>query len=136
MRTSRINLITVFFIVIFYSCTGQRKGQEQTNLESTGGPCDSLATTETKALYNNLKELARTKVLFGHQDDLAYGVQWWEEPGRSDVKETSGSYPAVYGWEIGNIEGDRNLDSVSFSKMKEWIREGCEPTFYLYSILS
>ncbi|KPK87741.1 MAG: hypothetical protein AMS27_01640 [Bacteroides sp. SM23_62_1] len=90
------------------------------------GPCDTLATAETKSLYKNLKELAKTKVLFGHQDDLAYGVYWWEEPGRSDVKESSGSYPAVYGWEIGNIAGERNLDSVSFDKMKIWIREGYE----------
>jgi mannan endo-1,4-beta-mannosidase len=126
MKTNIISLINVFLVIILCSCTGQRRGQEQTDLESTGGPCDALATAETKALYKNLKELAKTKVLFGHQDDLAYGVQWWEEPGRSDVKETSGSYPAVYGWEIGNIEGDRNLDSVSFSKMKEWIREGYE----------
>jgi mannan endo-1,4-beta-mannosidase len=126
MKTGIYNLISFFFVVILCSCTGQKKGQEQANQEWAVGPCDSLATAETKALYNNLKELARTKVLFGHQDDLAYGVKWWEEPGRSDVKETSGSYPAVYGWEIGNIEGDRNLDSVSFSKMKEWIREGYE----------
>jgi len=126
MKTYINNLIPLFIAVILCSCTGQRKEKEQTNLDSTGGPCDSLATAETKTLYNNLKELAKTKVLFGHQDDLAYGVKWWEEPGRSDVKETSGSFPAVYGWEIGNIDGDRNLDSVQFSKMREWIREGYE----------
>jgi len=123
MKTKVNNLIPVFLTILICSCTGQKK---QGNSASGGGPCDSLATAETKALYFNLKELAKTKVLFGHQDDLAYGVHWWAEPGRSDVKETSGSYPAVYGWEIGNIEGERNLDSVSFAEMKEWIREGYE----------
>jgi mannan endo-1,4-beta-mannosidase len=119
--------ISILCALVLLAGSCQKKGQERSNSElSGGGPCDYLATAETRALYYNLKELAKTKVLFGHQDDLAYGVKWWDVPGRSDVKETSGSYPAVYGWEIGNIAGERNLDSVSFSKMKEWIREGYE----------
>jgi len=124
MKTQTNKLFMIFLTILICSCTGQKK--DVTTVQDSEGPCDTLATRETKALYKNLKELAKTKILFGHQDDLAYGVQWWDESGRSDVKETSGSYPAVYGWEIGNIEGERNLDSVSFSKMKEWIREGYE----------
>lgn len=123
MKKNVRNFIIVFFAVMICSCAGQKRNDK---LIFAGGPCDSLATAETKALYVNLKELAKTKVLFGHQDDLAYGVKWWDEPGRSDVRETSGSYPAVYGWEIGNIAGECNLDSVSFDEMKEWIREGYE----------
>jgi len=127
MKVKTIRIIPILFVIVFILGFCQNKGQEQMKRGlATGGPCDSLATAETKALYYNLKELAKTEVLFGHQDDLAYGVKWWDEPGRSDVKETSGSYPAVYGWEIGNIAGERNLDSVSFAKMKEWIREGYE----------
>ena len=126
MKTPLINFITIVFTIIICACTGQKKDKNLTTGYSSEGPCDTLATTETKALYMNLKELAKTKVLFGHQDDLAYGVHWWDEPGRSDVKETAGSYPAVYGWEIGNIAGERNLDSVSFAKMKGWIKEGYE----------
>jgi len=41
---------------------------------------------------------------FGHQDDLAYGVEWSAERGGSDVKEVAGDYPAVYGWEASGIE--------------------------------
>lgn len=126
MKTPTNKLFMVFLTIIICSCTGQKKDKDLTVIKVYEGPCDTLATAETKALYRNLKELAKTKVLFGHQDDLAYGVHWWDEPGRSDVKETSGSYPAVYGWEIGNIAGEQNLDSVSFSKMKGWIREGYE----------
>ena len=33
--------------------------------------------------------------MFGHQDDLAYGVGWKYVPGKSDVKEVTGDYPAV-----------------------------------------
>ncbi|MFV1883248.1 MAG: glycoside hydrolase family 26 protein [Balneola sp.] len=86
---------------------------------------DVNATAETKALYANLHALSSSKVLFGHQDDTAYGYTWWAEPGRSDVKEISGSYPAVYGWDIGNLElgNETNLDGVSFENMRNWILE-------------
>src|SRR5690606_35619646 len=61
-------------------------------------------------------------------DDLAYGAHWRYEPGRSDVKEVTGDYPAVYGWDIGHLElgGDKNLDGVPFERMKAFIREGYE----------
>jgi mannan endo-1,4-beta-mannosidase len=64
-------------------------------------PCDKAATTQTAALCRNLKKLAAKGFMFGHQDDLAYGVNWRYETGRSDVKEVVGDYPAVYGWELG-----------------------------------
>ncbi len=89
-------------------------------------PVDPRATPETRALFVNLRRLAGKAVLFGHQDDLAYGVQWFGEPGRSDVKETAGSYPAVYGWDAGGLEADQgvNLDAVAFARQRGWIAEG------------
>jgi mannan endo-1,4-beta-mannosidase len=89
---------------------------------------DPNATPETKALFRNLDEIRKTHVLFGHQDDLAYGVTWVAEAGRSDVKEVAGAYPAVFGWEIGHIELDsaQNLDKVNFQNMKRWMREAYE----------
>jgi mannan endo-1,4-beta-mannosidase len=88
---------------------------------------DLNATPETKALFINLDRIRRENILFGHEDALAYGVHWRnDEPGRSDVMEVTGSYPAVYGWEIGDLELGKpeNLDNVNFEKMREWIREG------------
>ena len=87
-------------------------------------PTDSLATKETVSLYKNLKRLLHKGIMFGHQDDLAYGVGWKYEPGRSDIKDVTGDYPAVYGFELGHLETDQpfNLDSVPFDKMKGFIR--------------
>ena len=64
--------------------------------------------------------------MFGHQDDLAYGVGWKYVPGRSDVKEACGDYPAMYGWDISGLEYNsaNNGDGVPFKKMKQFIREG------------
>ncbi|GAF04105.1 glycoside hydrolase family 26 protein [Saccharicrinis fermentans] len=70
-----------------------------------------------------LQKLGKTKakgILFGHQDDLAYGMQWSYVDGESDVKRVTGDYPAMFGWELGGIEEDRvvNLDSVPFDAIK------------------
>ena len=87
---------------------------------------DKKATVETKILYNNLKKSVHKGILFGHQDDLAYGVNWKYEAGRSDVKEVTGDYPAVYGWDLGGLEkkSDKNIDGIPFDKMRQYIKEG------------
>lgn len=99
---------------------------------------DPDATDETKALYANLKAVAQEHILFGHQDDLAYGVHWDRRTDslaqlagdrRSDVRAVTGSYPAVYGWDVGDLsqeDATENLDGVPFAKMKRWIVEGYE----------
>lgn len=99
-----------------------------TNLRAQGQPIDKDATRETAALYRHLKSLPSKGFLFGHQDDLAYGVGWKYLPGRSDIKDVTGDYPAVYGWELGRLELDHavNLDSVPFDKMQQFIRDGYE----------
>ncbi|MET0393563.1 MAG: glycosyl hydrolase, partial [Chitinophagaceae bacterium] len=89
-------------------------------------PADAAATAETANLYHNLGKTLAKGILFGHQDDLAYGVGWKYLSGRSDIKDVTGDYPAVYGWELGGLELDQpvNLDSVPFDKMQAFIRTG------------
>lgn len=89
-------------------------------------PCDKKATKETVALYKNLNKLRQKGFMFGHQDDLAYGVNWKYEKKRSDIKDVTDDYPAVYGWELGRLEIDQpvNLDSVPFVKMQQYIKQG------------
>ena len=88
-------------------------------------PIDRKATKETKNLYLNLQRLAKKGIMFGHQDDLAYGVGWKYQDGRSDVKEVVGEYPALVGWDLGHLELGRpvNLDSVPFEAMKSFVRQ-------------
>ena len=118
MKTPEFKL---FVLAVLISCTPQSKDQ---NISDISEPVDKEATSYTKALFRNLKAIGSEGILFGHQDDLAYGVYWKDEPGRSDVKDASGSYPALFGWDISKI-GQRafNIDSVDFEKMKAWIRE-------------
>ncbi len=87
---------------------------------------DNKATAETKNLYKNLDKLLKKGVMFGHQDDLAYGVEWKTPDGKkSDVYDVVNDYPAIFGWDIGHIEHKSkiNLDRVPFKKMKEYIKQ-------------
>ncbi|WP_292009533.1 glycosyl hydrolase [Chryseobacterium sp.] len=83
------------------------------------------ATPEAKNLYKNLWKLLDKGIMFGHQDDLGYGVNWRMESGRSDVKETTGDYPAVFGWDLIHHETGKNgpIDFFSFKEMKSMIEE-------------
>ena len=77
--------------------------------------------TPAQHLISRLKAIQGEGILFGHQDDLAYGMNWKYIDGESDVKRVLGDYPAVFGWELGGIEreDDVNLDSVPFNVMRQ-----------------
>lgn len=75
-------------------------------------PVTPAATSETRALYRNLHRLSRKGFLFGHQDANAYGHTWTGEAGRCDVKEVCGSYPAVYGFDFGEMTNPAYNDST------------------------
>lgn len=87
--------------------------------------CDVEATKETKILFQNLNKLKEKGFMMGHQDALAYGVNWRYEEGRSDIKDVTGDYPAVYGWDLGGLEtkSENDIDGVPFKKTKKWIKE-------------
>jgi len=78
------------------------------------------------ALEKLMKDLAPKATMFGHQDDMSYGLGWRAIPWESDVKRVTGSYPAVFGWDLGKIGNPVNLDSVPFDSMKVYIRRAHE----------
>ncbi len=93
-------------------------------------PADASATPEVVALYQRLWRIQEKGTMYGHQDDLLYGHTWMYEPGRSDTKDIVGDYPAVAGFELGEIElgGKVSLDSVPFDRIRErikwWYKQG------------
>ena len=119
MRRSLIILITCIMII---SCN-QKKETVYEHI-----PIDNDATTETIELYNRLFRLMDKGIMVGHQDALAYGHSWYKESGRADIKDITGDYPAVIGWELGHVEigAEFNLDSVYFSDMKQYIKDTYE----------
>lgn len=84
--------------------------------------------TPKDLLVHQLFSLAENgKIAYGHQDDLVYGHAWkvtdWENDPleRSDVKDVTGRYPMVVGFDLGGIElaDSCNLDGVPFGLMRE-----------------
>ncbi len=112
-----IRLLYLFLIVLIISCKSEEVKNSKSELNNTP------LSAETQNLYNNLKEIAKTNILFGHQDAVAYGIGWTGEEFNSDVYMVSGDYPAFFGWDIGHIDSTMNLDSVPFNHMKDWIIE-------------
>ncbi|WP_232793600.1 glycoside hydrolase family 26 protein [Siphonobacter sp. SORGH_AS_0500] len=88
-------------------------------------PIDRQATKETRNLYRNLQKASKKGTMFGHQDDLGYGVNWRAEAGRSDVKDVTGEYPAVFGWDLGRIELDstKEIDGIPFESQRKMIQQ-------------
>ena len=109
----------VFAVLLLITATSCLSKKEEVLL------ADKNATLETKALYQTLRNRLKEGIMLGHQDDLAYGIGWYKIPGKSDVKEVSGKYPAVFGWELGALERNSpyNLDSVYFSDMKNYAKQ-------------
>jgi len=87
-------------------------------------PVDKKATAQTVALYKNLKKMSGKKILFGQQDVTAYGVDR-NDPVKEfcDIKDVTGQYPALYGWDIGHIKDSCNVDGVPFNKIERLIKE-------------
>ena len=116
-----ISYFTLLFAgICFVSCSGgtsEPKPQQY-------APANPQATPEAKQLFARLLALEEKGIMYGHQDDLMYGTTWWYEKDSSDVKSAVGDYPAVVGFELGQIEtgGERSLDSVSFAQITEQVK--------------
>jgi mannan endo-1,4-beta-mannosidase len=110
MKTVHL-IIVCLFVSLFVSC-------EKSPVS------DPKATPEAKQLFARLQKLQEKGIMYGHQDDLMTGTNHWYEPGSSDTKDAVGDYPAVAGFELGEIETghDRSLDSVSFAQITEQVK--------------
>ena len=63
---------------------------------------DELASRKAKNLYAFLASLSTDQTLFGHQDDVLYGLEWQYNL-NSDVELVSGKRPSIVGWDIGGL---------------------------------
>ncbi len=110
-------IVLVLALIMMTGCNHPQKKNH--------GAADPNATAETVKMLAGLKVAAEKGIMFGHQDDLSYGIGWVSPNGESDVKRVTTDYPAVYGMDLGDIEhrAEVNLDSVPFSDMKTFARE-------------
>jgi mannan endo-1,4-beta-mannosidase len=115
MKNKVLIQVTLFFLMIFIAgCILFKKPgiERPTVVMARKWLVDKNATYETAALFYNLKISAEKTVMFGHMEDNKNGYDGWRNvPGRSDVYEVTGSYPAIYGFDFGGI-GSFRPDSM------------------------
>ncbi len=119
--------LLVAFAALLVACTAPASDPEKAEPSAnSAAPINPHIDPAARALWQNLHALKGKGFMFGHQDSLAYGVQWRDDSGRSDVQLTTGDYPALYGWDVGHLELNdaRNLDGVGFAQMRDWMRAG------------
>jgi len=129
MTQGRIVHILLFLACLISSC---HHGKKKTTVHPADSllitlpvekPVDTLLTDETRALWLNLKKIQGKGILFGHQDATTSGVDWNSPDSRSDVREVTGTNPALYGWEISGIGNANNIDSIPFTLLQKRIAE-------------
>ncbi|MFA6581624.1 MAG: beta-mannosidase, partial [Paludibacter sp.] len=81
MKRILYNLISINLLILFMILASSVSG---TN------PVDGKATSETKALFANLKEIQKSKILVGQHDATMYGHTWSGDDNRSDMKDVCG----------------------------------------------
>lgn len=90
--------------------------------------CTPSMKTPKEELAQRLKDLSsKGQIAYAHQDTYAYGHTWCVEDyendplDRSDVKDVCGQYPAMVGFDLGDIEHgvDKNLDGVPFGLIRK-----------------
>ena len=137
LSLSKHFLIVITLLVGFISCSKNGGSDTDNGNSGSGGTptppvivpdlatvrswlVDKNATEQTAALFYNLKKISKTNILFGHQDDTKRGVtnattQWANEQhlqpvsrDKSDVKEVTGVYPALYGHDFIHIVNFEN----------------------------
>ena len=122
---SKITLVLIAILLLIHcSVNDSESDKNDLPIKTNDILVDSLATEETVALFTNLKTFTVDKFLFGHQETTAYGVGWVNDGfgNKSDVKEVCGDFPAVYGWDIGDVGQATNLDGVPFPQIKSLIK--------------
>jgi len=117
LHTIRKIVIAVLLVAGIMFCKLSQAQQDVRRFK----PSDKQADIGVVNLYMNLALLTTDYIMVGHQDALSYGISWKKDTDRSDIKDLTGSHPAVFGWDIGGIELGQpvNLDSVPFNKMRE-----------------
>lgn len=132
LRSGSIGLLCLLLV----ACTQPQTTSYQTiqsskssqKVETSKGLSDLNASAETRALYAHLQNIKHAHTLFGQQDALAYGFKWNGDEdttiARADVKDVTGSFPALVGWDLGGLElgKDKNLDGVNMIKMRVGIQ--------------
>jgi mannan endo-1,4-beta-mannosidase len=125
----RVYLLMALVLLLWNSCHSKHRKAEPEPVDTIPfvppkeKPVDTLLTSETGALWINLKRLQGKGIIFGQQDATISGVDWKGLQDKSDIREITGTYPALYGWELAGAGDNANIDSVPFASIRQGMIE-------------
>lgn len=109
-------LIALLISLTIISCVPEntnKKIQEKLEINLV----DSNATSNTIALFYNLKKLSENKIIFGHHHSTAYGIGWSGDENKSDVKDITGTYPGLIGWDYADLHAGSPVSPTQLKKL-------------------
>lgn len=111
----------LFVLLILCACDENKCGSKAPDWIAS----DISASSVLTELCQELALRMDSGIMLGHEESLAYGSMWYNQPGRSDVKSVCGNYPAVVDWSLDGIESGASLsaDSVPFVRIKQYVKQ-------------
>lgn len=111
--------IWVFLTIFFMSCKPFYTAEYKKPML-----VDKKISKPAKVLHKKLAFIPKDGIAVGQQDATCYGIGWkynnQENVMKCDVFDIINDFPAVFGFDLGDIEhgADMNLDSVPFDDMR------------------
>jgi len=102
---------------LFDACINFEKTVHAINV----GIFDSLATKETRYLYQNLRSLTTRGLMLGQQYVTGVGAGWTGNNDRSDVKDVCDDYPSFWGQDLNTVQNDGD---VSINNLRYKVKKG------------
>lgn len=106
----RLRIIPICLTGIFLLCSLQSNSQDLN--KKRAALVDRHATSETAALFSNLKEIEKNHILVGQHDATLYGHSWAGDDNRSDIKDVCGSHPALVGFDFALVTNNNQSDQA------------------------
>lgn len=101
--------ITIIIVLMLFSCASNKN--KQTTISAASN------------LIIHLKNISSNGILLGQQDVWIHSLNELKEKDDCDFMQVCGQYPALFGWEIGDIENDVNIDGVPFDSIVSFIKQ-------------
>ena len=110
LKSYSVSLLTVILTFSIVSPAWAASQEEPTVVTQQPGKItlvDPQATAETRSLFAYLNDIRGKKILFGHQHATDEGITLKPDAAgvQSDVYNSVGEYPAVFGWDTLSLEG-------------------------------
>jgi len=107
--------------------------EQRTKLDLEHFAVDGDLVHSAKVLLSNLHKLKGPRFMYGQQDPVGAGARWIGDDERSDVKDVTGSHPALFNWDANEITRQKSRDRFS-DRIEEYHDRGAVTSFVWHQL--